>query len=324
MLELFEEKDLTTEALTKTHSKRQAMNSQLAGLKQTIEALFAHSIKLAHLSNQPGLRKQPSSGYTYAGKKVRFAANDGCVTGASDVGSNFGLKTVKGIITRMADSEDMERTYSTIQKRAESLHLAKLRSGALLTRLSKHGQLEERWFSLSADGSELQWTRPWANTFRNKKGVTNFLIPEPKKRLLTEAVSIYFGFDHPRSNFQYYLPLHIPPWLCVTILFRRSHLDVLTAFDLIFPSTELLEVWLLGIQDQMVMNYYHLSRPQIKWRRATWRFYRQLYEEESDLPPLNYLAQLVKKAKDSIANDPKVKNSSSSVEFKQNVKFYTI
>eukprot|EP00462_Mataza_sp_D1_P007786 CAMPEP_0175124250 /NCGR_PEP_ID=MMETSP0087-20121206/2680_1 /TAXON_ID=136419 /ORGANISM="Unknown Unknown, Strain D1" /LENGTH=816 /DNA_ID=CAMNT_0016406003 /DNA_START=90 /DNA_END=2540 /DNA_ORIENTATION=+ len=257
---------------------------------------------------QQSQRNQPT-----AMKCVNFSSDVMLINPEQSVSQRQASIPLKSIL-KVVDEEQAKFTRSAIlseQNKAASW-AKRLQKGDNLKKISGFGEVEERWFSLSKDGSDLVWEKQWQKKYRNKKtGFTNRFIPDPRKKPLAEAEFIHFGFDHERSKFQFYLPAHIPPWLCFSIVFKPAALEQQVCLDIICKDEAQLETWLFGLQASMVLHHDALSRAQLRWKRVSWRFYERVWSQplEGALSPLQFLVQLVNEAKESICKQSLLKGS---------------
>lgn len=114
-------------------------------------------------------------------------------------------QTTKSILRPETIREVFDRVTHERENEAKQ-YISQLRTGCVLRKLNEHGKAEKRYFWVSEDGSELQWTK----VDKHNKKVTG-LFRKTKKINLIDCVRIRYGATTAKRFGRYNNDLH-EPW----------------------------------------------------------------------------------------------------------------
>jgi len=180
-----------------------------------------------------------------------------------------GKEPVKKEILRAKDAPVVRALWS-IEEKKQSEILNRLIEGDVLTKISRTNcSLLKRWFSLSKDGSQLLWEKPWeARCRKNKAGA--LLTKEPRSRDLASVVRVTYGTLPQRVVAKNPALTDCVPWLCFTLELALTTKDLSQPeiIGIICADEQQLNLWLQGISQHCPAtrkNQYSLGK--ILWQR---------------------------------------------------------
>jgi hypothetical protein len=123
--------------------------------------------------------------------------------------------------------QDLRRQEDKIQK-----VLPALCAGSRLVKYNTDGKPNARWFALSADGSELYWSKARGAT---KRGIKWVFKEKSRSRQLANVQGVFYGPYNNQRVFQRFLDRQDTSvgkdWLCVTVAFDDRTLDFVCSGD---------------------------------------------------------------------------------------------
>jgi len=130
-----------------------------------------------------------------------------------------------------------------------------LGKGCYLKKRTRHGKLTRRWFMLSADESDLVWSKT-----KPKKGARGSIVRAmtgKKKMGLANVEALIYGSPG--------YPTEIP-WLCFTMQFHNDR-----SLHIVCETEEQVDQWFLGLQSLVPLSKFNINRGRQLMYRLRWK-----------------------------------------------------
>lgn len=180
-------------------------------------------------------------------------------------------KPTPSILSRIFRADQVERILLRHERAADraARHLETMQKGAPLLKVSRTLKKEVRWFTISADGSEIVWDKnmpapePAPGQTRASSGsIWKRFFGSRKTRNLLDVYGVHYG-PFGSIVLKKYIGSNkmLKPWLCLCLQFHDRMLD------LVCNSEEEVTAWFFGLQSLAPMSVHYLSTGAFYWQR---------------------------------------------------------